>query len=49
MQLHFFQRTMETIFDGIPFAKVYIDDIMVHSKTFEEHLIHLEEVFSLNF
>ena len=41
----FFQRTMETIFDGIPFAKVYIDDIMVHSKTFEEHLIHLEEVF----
>ncbi len=41
----YFQRTMETILEGLPFAKVYIDDILVHSKTFEEHLVHLEEVF----
>jgi hypothetical protein len=41
----FFQRTMETIFEGVPNIKIYIDDIMVHSKTFEEHLLHLEEVF----
>jgi hypothetical protein len=37
----YFQRTMETILEGLPFAKVYIDDILVHSKTFEEHLVHL--------
>ena len=36
---------MEAIFEGLPFCKLYIDDIMVHSKTFEEHLIHLEEIF----
>ena len=27
----FFQRTMEAIFEGLPFCKLYIDDIMVHS------------------
>lgn len=29
------------------YSKCYIDDIVVFSKTFEEHLKHLEEVFSI--
>ena len=40
-----FQREMETILDGLSNSKVYLDDIMTHSKTFDEHLGHLRLVF----
>ena len=30
--------------DGPDFVSVYIDDILVFSKTLEEHLLHLERV-----
>ena len=29
------------------FAKAYVDDIIIFSKTLEEHLEHLEKVFTL--
>lgn len=40
-----FQRAMVQILEGLTFAKVYLDDIMIHSTNFVEHLFHLEEVF----
>ena len=43
-----FQRLMETVLAGLArkTCMVYIDDILIFSKTFEEHLTHLEEVFN---
>ncbi|EXX59485.1 gag-pol fusion protein [Rhizophagus irregularis DAOM 197198w] len=43
-----FQRLMDMVLRDIlwQFTVVYIDDINVGSKTFEEHLVHLEQVFS---
>ena len=41
-----FQRNMEELLKGLEFARNYIDDIMVASKTFEEHLKHLELVLT---
>ncbi|GES72730.1 retroviral-like aspartic protease 1 [Rhizophagus clarus] len=43
-----FQRLMDIVLRDIlwQFVVVYIDDINVGSKTFEEHLLHLEQVFS---
>ena len=43
-----FQRLMQVVLAGLEWSScfVYIDDILVASKTFEEHLSHLKEVFS---
>jgi len=41
-----FQRSMERMLKGLKFASAYIDDIIVHSKSHEEHLSHLEFVFT---
>ena len=42
-----FQRTMQLVLGELFYtiAPVYIDDIIVHSKTFDEHLEDLEKVF----
>jgi len=42
-----FQRLMDTVLRDIlwQFVVVYIDDINIGSKTFDEHLLHLEQVF----
>ena len=42
-----FQRLMDIVFRDIlwQFVVVYIDDINIGSKTFEEHLLHLSQVF----
>jgi hypothetical protein len=42
-----FQRLMDTVLRDIlwQFVIVYIDDINVDSKTFDEHLLHLEQAF----
>ena len=39
-----FQRTMDTILDGIPNVLCYIDDILITGKTKSEHLQNLQEV-----
>ena len=43
-----FQRAMQTVLAGLEWRDcfVYIDDILIASATFEEHLRHLEQVFS---
>ena len=42
-----FQRLMEVVLDGMLWKNcfVYIDDVLVCSKTLDEHLTHLTEVF----
>ena len=42
-----FQRMMDGILRDIPFAFVYLDDILVASKSQREHLDHLRQVFQL--
>ena len=42
-----FQRTMDLIFreEIGDFIQVYLDDIIIYSQTWEEHIEHIEEVF----
>ena len=40
-----FQRLMNQIFRGLPYVTTYIDDILIHSASLPEHLLHLKEVF----
>eukprot|EP00963_Diacronema_lutheri_P008482 scaffold753_cov390-Pavlova_lutheri.AAC.14 len=42
-----FQRMMNRIFGHLMYAKVYMDDILVHSSTVESHFQHLEEFLSV--
>ena len=41
----YFQRRMDQVLQGLPFARCYIDDIIIWSRNLEEHLEHLKEVF----
>jgi hypothetical protein len=40
-----FMKVMELVLRGLPNVIAYLDDILVHSTTFEEHLNHLAAVF----
>lgn len=40
-----FQRVLNRCLAGLPFARVYIDDIIVYSQSIEQHRAHLLEVF----
>ena len=42
-----FQRLMDSIMRDIPFAFVYLDDILVASRSSSEHAIHLRQIFKL--
>ena len=42
-----FQRCMNGLFKHLPFAVVYLDDILIFSKNQEEHLHHVEAVLSI--
>ena len=43
-----FQRLMDRVLKGLQnkICLVYLNDIIIYSKTFEDHLIHLREVFA---
>lgn len=40
----YFQRMINTVLEGLPFARGYLDDILIFSKTQEEHLQHIRAV-----
>ena len=40
-----FQRVMDRILRGLPFARAYIDDILVYSDSVAEHELHLQMIF----
>ena len=40
-----FQRLMDKVCRGLPFVTVYLDDVLIHSSTGEEHEAHLHLVF----
>lgn len=42
-----FQRLMDGILRDVPFAFVYLDDILVASRSPQEHTQHLQQLFSL--
>lgn len=39
-----FQRVMNYLFRDMPYVRVYLDDIVIASKTFEDHMKHVESV-----
>ena len=41
-----FQRTLESVVQGIPCVVVRADDILVSSLTDKEHLVHVDEVLT---
>ena len=42
-----FQRMMDQILAGLPYVFVYLDDILIASKSREDHKRHLEEVLEI--
>ena len=42
-----FQRMMDELLGDLPFAFVYLDDILVFSKTEQEHYDHLKQIFDI--
>ncbi|XP_065198307.1 uncharacterized protein LOC135829851 [Sycon ciliatum] len=39
-----FQRCMDTVLAGLPFVLAYLDDVVIFSPTFEDHLVQLRHV-----
>ena len=40
-----FQRLMDKVCRGLPFVTTYLDDLLIHSATIEQHKAHLREIF----
>ena len=42
-----FQRLMDTVLQGLDsFAAAYLDDVIIHSNSWSDHLSHLQQVFN---
>lgn len=42
-----YQKVMYNIFDRLQFVRVYLDDIVIFSKTVDQHFEHIAEVLDL--
>ena len=44
-----FQRFMNDVLKSVikKFALVYLDDVIIYSKTFKQHIVHIEKVLDL--
>ena len=42
-----FSRLMQTLFEHLKFISVFLDDLTVHSVTFEDHIHHIKEVVKI--
>ena len=40
-----FQRMMDTLLNDIDVAAAYLDDVVIHSRTWDDHLRHITDVF----
>ena len=40
-----FQRLMDRVINGLSFTKAYLDDLVIYSSTWQEHLSHVEQIF----
>ena len=40
-----FQRAMKYLFGDLQYVKVYLDDLLIHSESLDEHFTHLKEIF----
>ena len=40
-----FSRLMQQVLGDLPFVEIYLDDITIHSKEFNEHIEHIKIVF----
>ena len=45
--LHIFRELMTGVLEDFPFAIAYLDDIIIFSRTAEEHLYHIRQVFEM--
>ncbi len=41
----FFQRVMQSVFEGLNFVSIYLDDVVILSESLDEHKRHLKVVF----
>jgi hypothetical protein len=42
-----FQRVMHSLFKDKPFVMVYVDDLLIHSSSLEQHIEHISEVIEI--
>ena len=39
-----FSRLMYMVLGQLPYVEIYLDDITIHSKSFEDHIVHVKDV-----
>ncbi|ORD99985.1 YI31B [Hepatospora eriocheir] len=44
-----FVNAIQEIFEEIEFVRIFIDDVLIFSKSFDEHIRHLEKLLNLMF
>lgn len=42
-----FVNAIQSMFNGIDFVRIFIDDVLIFSKTYDEHIKHLKTVFDI--